>query len=372
MKPSADDILVIFHDLSAGGTELVGLKLAQQWARAGRRVTLLCGALHGPLRDQLPPEIRVEELDPPITRSLTSRWTFARRLPVVIDRLKPDIVFLPGNYHLILGRGVARSQVAPPVVAKISNPIVPGGNMLVRKIGKRVFRWSAKHVDWFAAMSSGLADDVRAATGYENVSTIFDPNVDAENVASSRKAPVDPSQPMRLLAAGRLVAQKDFALAIRVTAALTQRRDVHLNILGEGPDRPALERLARQLGIGDRVRMPGRAESIFPALADADILLVTSRYEGGPAVAVEALAQAVPVVATDCSHFLRDLMHDPAYGELVTSRDPAHIAAAVERTYDAIGRPGFDPTVATAPYRTETASAAYLALFDRLVASQSA
>jgi glycosyltransferase involved in cell wall biosynthesis len=113
--------------------------------------------------------------------------------------------------------------------------------------------------------------------------------------------------------------------------------------------------------------MPGHASSIIPALRTTDILLVTSQYKGDPAVAVEALEQGVPVVATDCSHFLRDLLHDPAFGTIVPSRSAADIANAVIAVRKTSAETGFIPQDATHAYRTDVAAAAYLRLLDRLI-----
>jgi glycosyltransferase involved in cell wall biosynthesis len=215
-------------------------------------------------------------------------------------------------------------------------------------------------------MSSGLLVEARLATKSDNISVIFDPNVDGNASIATVPRRIDINAPIRLLAAGRLVAQKDFALAIRIAAALAIKHPVHLTILGDGPKREALSKLASRLGIADKVSMPGHAPSIVPALRAADILLVTSRYEGGPAVAVEALEQGVPVIATDCSHFLRDLLHDPAFGTVVPSRSATEIANAILLLCKTSSENGFSPQDATHSYRTDIAAEAYLRLFDRL------
>ena len=95
-------------------------------------------------------------------------------------------------------------------------------------------------------------------------------------------------------------------------------------MLGEGRLREEIERQISAIGLQDQ-RHPASAmcRNIEPYLAEADALLITSRYEGGPAVAVEALAQGVPVVSTDCSSLLHDLITAAEAGRIVASRDPA-------------------------------------------------
>lgn len=364
MTASAQHILIVFHDFSFGGTEVIALRLAGEWARAGRRVTILCGTPEGPLRAAVPRGVHVETLTPEIGRSLFSRLRLRRALRAAVARLRPDVLFLPGNFHVVLAGAVRSLPRRPAVIAKISNPLAPASGPLRALIG-RAFRWAARDVDWFVAMSSGLAEDVRRITGTANVGVIHDPNA-TEAEGRAPRARRGDAGPLRLLAAGRLVRQKDFALAIRIAADLSRTRDIDLTIVGEGPDRAGLEALARRLGVADRVHLPGHVASIGPALNRADLLLVTSRYEGGPAVAVEALERGVPVVATDCSHFLHDILVDPDCGLIVPTRDPAQFAARLLAwRYDA-GRKPFSPQAATQAFAVSQAVDSYLRLFDRL------
>lgn len=168
-----------------------------------------------------------------------------------------------------------------------------------------------------------------------------------------------------MLAAGRLVPQKDFALAISTLAHMARRRDVHLTIVGEGPERGMLAQLAARLGVESRLSMPGHLPSIIPALHEADVLLVTSRYEGGPAVAIEALEQGVPVIATDCSHFLHDLLGDDASGAIFATRDPKALAAAAHAWLDRSDRLTVPEPPNLTRFTTAAAGQSYLHLFDR-------
>lgn len=366
MSASAQHIVILFHDFSFGGTEVVALRLAGEWQRQGRRVTILCGTLDGPLIGSVPAGVQIRTLAPEIGRSVCSRLKLRRLLAPAIARLRPDIVFLPGNFHLVLARAGRSRLGSPAIVGKISNPLAPGRILPLRWLLERLYRWAARDVDALVAMSSGLAADVARLTEGHETHVIHDPNILSDAPASCpAKAAGDGL--LRLVAAGRLVTQKDFALAIRVTAELARSRKVHLTILGEGPERARLQRLARQLGIGDAVSLPGHAPSIAPALDAADLLLVTSRYEGGPAVAVEALHRGVPVIATDCSHFLRDLIRCPDHGAIIASRRPEPFAAQLLAWLEHPGRCGFCGPSATASLDSAYAAGKYLRLFDGLL-----
>jgi glycosyltransferase involved in cell wall biosynthesis len=105
----------------------------------------------------------------------------------------------------------------------------------------------------------------------------------------------------RVLFVGRLSRQKDLAawLAVAARVARAEPRAV-FEIVGDGPERPELERLAKSLGITERVGFTGFVPNarLAEIYASASVLLLTSRYEGFGRVAVEAYAHGTPVVST--------------------------------------------------------------------------
>jgi glycosyltransferase involved in cell wall biosynthesis len=120
------------------------------------------------------------------------------------------------------------------------------------------------------------------------------------DVASIRETAVQPVRRpgagLRLVAGGHLVPQKGFDRLLEMFAELPA--DSYLTILGDGSDRAALERQARDLNITDRVAMPGFCKSPWPVYAGADAMVLPSRWEGMPNAALEALACGTPVIGT--------------------------------------------------------------------------
>jgi glycosyltransferase involved in cell wall biosynthesis len=129
-----------------------------------------------------------------------------------------------------------------------------------------------------------------------------------------------------LITVGGLIERKGQAIAI---AALAELPGATLLLVGGGPERAALERLARRLGVEARVRFLGaRPHADLPALlAAADVAVQPSDYEGIANAWVEALACGTPVVTCDVGG-ARDAVDRPEAGRLV-ARDPAAIADAV-------------------------------------------
>jgi glycosyltransferase involved in cell wall biosynthesis len=172
------------------------------------------------------------------------------------------------------------------------------------------------------------------------------------------------SEKLRLLWIGRLEPQKDPELALAVMAAMEVLS--HLTMLGDGALRDVLQQRISSLGLQDKVTLKGHVPEIASYLADADALLITSRYEGGPAVAVEALAQGVPVVSTDCSFLLHDILARPEAGCIVTSREPHALAAALSAVCAAPPAPETLKALA-APFEPRACARVYLHWLDGLV-----
>ncbi len=141
--------------------------------------------------------------------------------------------------------------------------------------------------------------------------------------------------PPRLLFVGRLNAQKNPIVLLRALAELPD--EVHLDIVGDGPDASTLHALAAQLGIAHRIAWHGhQPRDVMPAIyAQASCTLVPSRDEGFGLVAAESLLCETPVVAAR-SGGLPDIVRDGETGALLTALDdPSAWSAAVRRVIDA-------------------------------------
>ncbi|ETX27781.1 glycosyltransferase [Roseivivax isoporae] len=136
-----------------------------------------------------------------------------------------------------------------------------------------------------------------------------------------------------LLFVGRLARVKGVALLLRAVAALAERvPDLHLTLIGDGPDRAGLEAEARALGIAERCTFlgyRGQAE-VAEALGHADLFVLPSFAEGVPVVLMEAMAAGLPVVTTRIAG-VPELVEDGVSGLLVAPGDAGRLADALAR-----------------------------------------
>ena len=162
---------------------------------------------------------------------------------------------------------------------------------------------------------------MRARAG--QIVRLYNP-VDIERIRAQAEACASPfvGAGPHVVAAGRLGHQKGFDMLLDAFAAARARGVVAtLTILGDGPDRGALEALAARLRVADAVHFVGFQANPFAYFAAADLFVLSSRYEGLPNVVLEAMACGCPVVAFDCPRGVREIVQDGHNGALLPPED---------------------------------------------------
>jgi colanic acid/amylovoran biosynthesis glycosyltransferase len=152
------------------------------------------------------------------------------------------------------------------------------------------------------------------------------------NGSPGRREPA-PDGPLRLLAVGRLVAVKGHVILLEASAlARAQGTPLTLTLVGDGPLRRSLARVAAQLGLEEQVHFAGALGQHEIALCyhRADVLCLPSLREGIPVVLMEAMACALPVIATRITG-IPELVEDERSGLLVAPGRPEALARAIVR-----------------------------------------
>lgn len=144
----------------------------------------------------------------------------------------------------------------------------------------------------------------------------------------------DPDAPFVIICIGRLHYQKNFSLAIEAASDLLRSGvNVFLRIVGEGPERSMLERLAREKLPGHTYVFEGFQSDVYAVLRDADCLLVSSRWEGFGLVVIEALLCGVNVVTTRCPGPC-EILADGEFGR-IADHNAASLAQAIRDAMNA-------------------------------------
>lgn len=139
--------------------------------------------------------------------------------------------------------------------------------------------------------------------------------------APTRSVPV-------IVSVGRLKPPKDFRTLVEALAGL--EHDFDALLVGDGPDRDDLAQAILDHGLEDRVELTGTRDDVVGVLARADVFVLSSRSEGMPMSALEAMAAGLPVVASAVGG-VPEVVVDGQTGVLVPPEDAPALRAAIER-----------------------------------------
>jgi len=161
--------------------------------------------------------------------------------------------------------------------------------------------------------------------------TFVIPNGVIPPLKSQGKAWVEISRPA-VVAVGRLDKQKGFDLLLEAFGKAGQsRRGWHLYVFGEGSERVNLEKQKKTLGLNEIIHLPGVAKNISHVYQNADLFVLSSRFEGFPNVLCEAMACGLSVIGFDCPSGPRDIIRDGVDGVLIPNGDVTALAKAMDR-----------------------------------------
>lgn len=366
-------VAIYLYEPSDGGLDRVAILLANHLRQRGIAAELWMTRTEGPAAGLIDPQLRVRRVPAPRLRRRLSMIAQFPALAAMVRRHRPDILYSAGNQSNMLC-ALAAWGSATQAVCRISNPIVrPNQQGLSAWVRRSRFRAIASASAMTIVM--GEADrQMLSADGPlsgRRVTLLPRPTVTAvqEQARQGREAAVEEC-PRRFLMVGRLAEQKDQAMALAALARLPHL-DWRLKIVGQGPLRADLERLCERLGIAGRVEFLGFVSDqrrLAALMAEADLLLQPSRWEGLVATLIEALGCGTGVVATDSTPNIRPVLAAAAQHPPVPVGDAAAFAGAILWAL-AHPAPAGQLGDAVQGYRVAPALDAHLRAFARLVRS---
>jgi glycosyltransferase involved in cell wall biosynthesis len=208
----------------------------------------------------------------------------------------------------------------------------------VQRMFVEVERRLARRTDALVAVSPQIRDDLLAlGIGTPSQYRIVPLGLDLSRFSSPERVGgrlrgrlgLAPEVPL-VGVAGRLVPIKDVGTLLTAIARLP---GVHVALLGDGELRGPLEAQARHLGIEHRSHFLGWYDDVAGAMADCDVVALSSLNEGTPVAMIEALAGATPVVATDVGG-VGFVVRDGVTGRLAPPGDPAALAEQLQRVLE--------------------------------------
>jgi teichuronic acid biosynthesis glycosyltransferase TuaC len=261
---------------------------------------------------------------------------FARALPE-FHRLRRE----GGDFDLIDAHYFYPDGVAAILLGKAMNkPVVITArgtdiNLIPNHaIPRRMIRYAAREAAGVITVSRALKERLVALGVAASHVRVLRNGVDLETFHPGERSPVRARLGLKgctLLSIGNLIESKGHHLAIKALLAFPE---AFLMIAGEGPERPALSRLVRRLGLADRVRFLGRVphEQLPDIYTAADALVLASSREGWPNVLLEAMACGTPVVASAIGG-IPEVVTAAEAGVLIQERDENGVAKALGQLF---------------------------------------
>jgi|MudIll2142460700_1097286.scaffolds.fasta_scaffold09138_5 glycosyltransferase involved in cell wall biosynthesis len=334
-------VLFFIPSLEGGGAEKVMVNILRQADKSNIEpvLLLLYPFEHSPYRALLPEYVRVivagrnsDSIVEKIKQGMHFFKTVYRVKPKAIVSMLTHCNIMAVLAGMVFGiRVVACEQNTLGEVIKAKE----GRNILwipVAPLVKIVYRFADKIIAVSEGVKINLTDEFRIPA--HMIEVIYNP-IDIDRISELSRMPLEHpffqgSAPV-ILAIGRLVRQKRFDLLIRAFREVLSELDARLIIAGEGPERESLQRLAKDLGIGEKISLVGFQANPYAFLSKADVFVLSSSYEGLPMVLLEALACGTPVISTDCKSGPREILDNGRCGLLVPEGDEGALAEGIVR-----------------------------------------
>jgi GalNAc-alpha-(1->4)-GalNAc-alpha-(1->3)-diNAcBac-PP-undecaprenol alpha-1,4-N-acetyl-D-galactosaminyltransferase len=316
--------------LGSGGAERVLTILANTWASKGWEVTII--SLNNAAWvsffevDERIHWVRLGLLKE-AANPLAGLWNNIQRVRALrkaIHRSSPQVMisFIDTMNVLVLAAG--RGLDIPVIISERSDP----AKHPIGAAWNRFRQWTYPAASRLVVQSQAVQAAFKPLLG-DKLCIIPNPILQLPEVQG--ETPFLLHRPV-VLNAGRLSREKGCDLLIRAFALLSERYpDWNLLILGDGTQRGELEALVDELGLKERISLPGRVKNPYDYFRKADLFVLPSRYEGMPNALCEAMACGMAVVAANCSSGVGQVVHDGVNGLLAEPENVDSLAAAMQQ-----------------------------------------
>lgn len=337
-------ITCLIHSLDGGGAERLMAGLASRLA-ASNQVTLI--TLEQVVLDRYPVDPVVERIGLDRMRHSKHWWQAignnvrtVRAIKKAVVASRPDVVLSFCDKTNVVALVAMRGTRIPVVISEHTDPRYHKIGPVWQRLRQLVYPSAAAAI----VLSETIAPTVARWTKRSPV--VIPPAIDGERFAtvqrSSRSFPegsID-KPALRVVTLGRLAAEKGTDRAIAAFARVAHAfPDWTLVIGGDGPQRDDLEQQIAQLkSVADAGGMPGLEQRVLFAgwvndpvqfLAEAEIFVLPSHYEGFPVALLEAMAAGCACIAFDCPSGPRQIIDDSCCGRLVPNDDVVGLGEAM-------------------------------------------
>lgn len=309
-------ILIINNGLTGGGIERSSVSLANHFASLGYKIYVV--ALYK--REHFfSLDGSISFIEPQFTRETIKRNVYVLKMMVdvreKVKKIKPDIILAFGewtNSFVVM----ATSGLHIPIF--LSDRMSPTIKLtpLHRFLKKRYY----KKTNGIIAQTHYAKELIYSRTGASNIKVISNPVNCIEKVNCEQKN--------RIVTVGRLSIEKGHRYLVEAFAQVNDT-SWELSIVGDGKEQEALQKLANNLGIADRIIFHGYKKNFSLELSEAKIFVLPSLSEGFPNALIEAMSVPIACISSDCVAGPNDIIKDGVNGLLVEPGDAVTLTSAL-------------------------------------------
>lgn len=330
-------ICVVVARFSFTGVPLTQIRFARALAARGHQVDLVFG--------QVPPGTQLPDIGEAKLVVLGRAAASGMLFPLCrhLRRTKPDAIFSSQdnlNGFVLLAAILTRSRAKISGSSRVNPFYTYSNRRFTRKwVYKQAMRLVMWRADALTCVSQGMVEEYRALfrdPPHVAVYNLVDDAPSRARIGAPVDHPwfVDKTHPV-VVSAGTLSPRKGFGDLVAAFSRLIESgRDLRLVIFGEGPSRGELEQQVRDLGLQDRVSLPGNVPNPLRYFARAEVFAMTSYFEGLGNVLIEAMMCGCSLVATDCPSGPAEILGFGRYGRVVPVGDTAALADAIAAQLD--------------------------------------
>lgn len=326
-------IEIVVYSLKGGGAERVAANLANAWVERGHDVGITLLSAPTPGDYATAPAVEIFSAGPGGSSGNLFNALIANTRKLIalrrrIASVRPDVTFAVMADSCVL---VALTCVGLPTITvgcEHNNPPLSINGPVWKLLRRLLYRL----LDCVVVLTSGADDWILKNVPSRQVAVI--PNavswpVPATGVPTDPDSLIAPDRKL-FLASGRMVPAKGFDMMLDTFSTVSEALpDWDLAIMGDGPDRPALEAQRERLGLAGRVHMVGRIGNVADWYRRASVFVMSSRFEGLPMVMLEAMAGGLPAVSFDFNYGPRDIIRPDVDGVITPAGDTQALAGAM-------------------------------------------
>jgi glycosyltransferase involved in cell wall biosynthesis len=327
-------VLFLITTTDFGGTESILLELVRRMRGRGLELEVCSLCPPGQIgREMQEMGVRTTTLGMAPDASFTELAKGAIRLARILDERQIDLAQTFLYRANVVGAIAAKLARRKPALISSQRSLNPAGF----HTAARAVRWTRRFSDLVVTVSSAVREEVLATekTHPEKVVVIrngVDTTLFAPRDGTAMRASLGMADSALVVGGvGRLATVKGFAHLIKATALARQRGvEMETVLVGDGPLRPSLEKLAEDLQIAQHVHFLGMRRDLPELYAAMDVFALPSIQEGSPNALMEAMACGKPVLASPVGG-VPEIIEDRRTGLLVAPAEPERWADAIER-----------------------------------------